>query len=175
MEAIKEFLNVDISSFFLLIFTVLLGFVSIVTIVEKVWLIIHKPTSWFKNRNIDHELLIKTVKDLTELHNKHEEDTQQSIRHDEMIRDDLKVLTDTVNNISDRLDTMQSKIDATEMTKLKEKILGYYRKYKDIGEWRRFESDVFWELYDRYISHGGNSFVKHDIEPIMRSLKVIDE
>ena len=175
MEAIKDLLNVDISSFFLLIFTVLLGFVSIVTIVEKGWLIIHKPTSWFKNRNIDHELLTKTIQDLTELHNKHEEDTKQSIRHDEMIREDLQALATTVNNISSKLETMQEKIDATEMAKLKDKILGYYRKYKDVGEWQKFESDVFWGLYDRYISHGGNSFVQNDIEPTMRNLKIIDE
>lgn len=175
MDSIREFFNQDMSSFIISAFVLIFGIVSMFTIIEKFSLIINRPVKWLKVRNTDHELLTKTVKDLTELHNKHEEDTQQSIRHDEMIRDDLKVLTDTVNNISDRLDTMQSKIDATEMTKLKEKILGYYRKYKDIGEWRRFESDVFWELYDRYISHGGNSFVKHDIEPVMRSLRVIDE
>lgn len=174
MEAIKELLNVDISSTILLIFTILFGIVSAFTIIEKFSLIFHKPVSWLKNRNIDHELLVKTVQDLTELHNKHEEDTMQSIRHDEMIREDLKVLTSTVNDISDRLNTMQNKIDATEMTKLKEKILGYYRKYKDAGEWEKFESDVFWELYDRYIAHHGNSFVVHEIEPVMRTLKVID-
>jgi hypothetical protein len=175
MDSIREFFNQDMSSFIISAFVLIFGIVSMFTIIEKFSLIINRPVKWLKVRNTDHELLTKTVQDLTELHNKHEEDTQQSIRHDEMIREDLRVLTNTVNNISDRLDTMQSKIDATEMTKLKEKILGYYRKYKDIGEWRRFESDVFWELYDRYISHGGNSFVKHDIEPIMRSLRVIDE
>ena len=69
---------------------------------------------------------------------------------------------------------MQNKIDATEMAKLKEKILAYYRKYSAIGEWEKFESDVFWGLYESYINHGGNSFVKDDIEPIMRRLKIVD-
>ena len=174
MDSIKELFNVNMPTFILTVFVIIFGIVSIFTIIEKFSLIINKPVKWLKGRNNDHELLTKTVQDLAELHSKHEEDTKQSIRHDEMIRDDLKILTDTVNGISDRLDIMQNKIDATEMTKLKEKILGYYRKYKDIGEWNRFEADVFWELYDRYISHGGNSFVKHDIEPIMRDLKIID-
>ena len=175
METIKELLNVNIPSFILIVFTIMVGIVSAFTIIEKFSLIIHKPVSWLKNRNIDHELLTKTVQDLTELHNKHEEDTRQSIRHDEMIREDLQALTTTVNNISSKLEIMQEKIDATEMAKLKDKILGYYRKYKDVGEWQKFESDVFWGLYDRYISHGGNSFVQNDIEPTMRNLKIIDE
>ena len=46
-----------------------------------------------KQRKADHELLLNTVKNLEELHNKHEEDTKQSIRHDEIIREDLSKLT----------------------------------------------------------------------------------
>lgn len=175
MDSIKELLNQDISSIILAIFVLIFGIVSIFTIIEKFSVIIGKPVKWLKVRNDDHDLLAKTVQELADLHNKHEEDTKQSMRHDEMIRNDLKILTDTINDISIRLDAMQNKIDATEMTKLKEKILGYYRKYKDAGEWERFESDVFWELYDRYIAHHGNSFVVHEIEPVMRTLNVINK
>lgn len=141
------------------------------------WLLFDKlkiETKKMREKRTDHELLMTTVQDLTELHNKHEEDTKQSIRHDEIIRNDLHALTITVNEIVDKLEKMQQNNDATEMAKLKEKILGYYRKYKDLGEWESFEADVFWGLFDRYIAHGGNSFVKHDIEPVMRNLKIID-
>ena len=119
-------------------------------------------------------MLLKTVQDLTELHNTHKEDTKQSIRHDEIIRQDLQTLTETVKDISTKLEVMQQKMDATEMAKLKDKIVAYYRKYSVLGEWERFEHDVFWGLYDSYISHGGNSFVKNDIEPVMRKLKIKD-
>lgn len=164
----------ELPSVALYIFMFIACVVAIYTLVEKFFAILGKPIGAMKQRQEDHELLMKTIEDLAELHNTHEEDTKQSIRHDEMIREDLRSLTESVNNISERLDIMQEKIDATEMAKLKEKILGYYRKYSSLGEWERFESDVFWGLYDRYISHGGNSFVIHDIEPIMRNLKVID-
>lgn len=141
------------------------------------WLLFDKlgiETKKMKQKRQDHELLSATVKDLSELHLKHEEDTKQSIRHDEMIREDLQKLTNIVNNIAEIIQDMQKKDDATEMAKLKEKILGYYRKYAPLGEWESFEANVFWGLYDNYIARGGNSFVKHDIESVMRNLKVID-
>lgn len=174
MGAIERIKEIDFISWIIIAFLILSIFIAGYEIICKFSVIIKKPIGIAKQRKQDHELLTKTVGDLSQLHNKHEEDTKQSIRHDELIRNDLHALTATVNTIVDRLDDMQKKNDATEMAKLKEKILSYYRKYKDIGEWESFEADVFWGLFDSYISHGGNSFVKHDIEPIMRNLKIID-
>ena len=172
MNSILELFKQDIPSLILGIFIVMSGIIAIYEIICKFSSIIGKPIGIMKQRKSDHELLVKTVQDLTELHEKHEEDTKQSIRHDEIIRQDLVNLTTTVDGIANKIEIMQEKIDATEMAKLKEKILSYYRKYKDIGEWEQFESDVFWGLYDSYISHGGNSFVKDVIEPAMRNLKI---
>ena len=171
IEAIKNF---DIVSWIVLGFMLLSAIIAGYEIICKFSEIIKKPIGVAKQRKKDHELLEKTVQDLKILHDKHEEDTKQSIRHDEMIRQDLHALTITVNEIAEKLEIMQQKSDATEMAKLKEKILGYYRKYAPLGEWEKFESDVFWGLYESYIARGGNSFVKHDIEPIMRGLKVIE-
>lgn len=85
-------------------------------------------------------------------------------------REDHELLMKIARDLAD----MQRKIDHTEMAKLKNQILSYYKKYKDVGEWNKFESEVFWSLYDSYISHGGNSFVERDIEPVMRNLREID-
>lgn len=155
-------------------FIILIGITSIYKIIIEASVIFKKPIGIAKQRKADHELTIQNSKAIQELAKKHEVDTGHSIKNDEMIRDDLKKLTETVNSIAERLDIMQSKIDATEMAKLKDKILGYYRKYKEAGEWERFEADTFWGLYDRYIFHGGNTFVVRDIEPVMRNLKIID-
>ena len=174
MDAIKNLQTIEWNNWLLWSIIILFAIVAVYKLICEVAMIFNKPIGAMKQRKADHDLLIKTVQDLSDLHNVHKEDTKQSICHDELIRKDLYELTTTVNGIVDRLDIMQEKIDATEMAKLKEKILGYYRKYKDIGEWQQFEADVFWGLYDRYISHGGNSFVKHEIEPVMRNLKVID-
>lgn len=174
MDNIKALFDLDWVAILLSIFIIMFGFVAIINIIGKFSELIGKPVKWVKGKKQDHELLMKTVEDLKCLHNKHEEDTKQSIRHDTIIRDDLKKLTSTVDTLVNKIDIMQSTIDATEMAKLKEKILGYYRKYSQKGEWEQFESDVFWGLYDRYISHGGNSFVEREIEPVMRKLKIKD-
>lgn len=174
MSTIEQIKDIDILSWAIIGFLILSIIVAGHKIICDFLTIIKKPIGIDKQRKEDHELLLKTVNDLHSLHNTHEEDKHQSIRHDAIIRDDLKKLTETVEDISNKLSIMQNKMDATEMAKLKEKLLGYYRKYKDVGEWQRFEADVFWGLFDRYISHGGNSFVKDEIEPVMRKLKVID-
>ena len=174
MSTIEQIKDIDFLSWIIIGFLLLSIVIACHKIICDFLAIIKKPIGIDRQRKEDHELLLKTVEDLKLLHDKHEEDTKQSIRPDAIIRDDLKKLTETVDDISNKLSVMQSKIDVTEMAKLKEKLLGYYRKYKDVGEWQRFESDVFWGLYESYISHGGNSFVKDEIEPVMRSLKVID-
>lgn len=175
MNDLEKLAEIDWWYVFIAVVLLLIGIKLIWSLAD--WFLFDKlkiETKKMREKRIDHELLMKTVQDLAELHTTHEEDTKQSIRHDEMIRNDLHSLTTTVTEIVNRLDNMQKKNDATEMAKLKEKLLAYYRKYKNIGEWESFESDVFWGLYDSYISHGGNSFVKHDIEPVMRNLKIKD-
>lgn len=175
MSTIEQLKDIDFFGWLIIGFLLLSAIVAGYKIVCEFSAIIGKPIGAMKQRKADHELLIKTVKDLAELHSKHEEDTRQSIRHDEFIREDLKKLNETVSNVAQKIEVMQEKIDATEMAKLKEKILAYYRKYASLGEWEQFEHDVFWGLYDSYICHGGNSFVKHDIEPVMRNLKIKSE
>ena len=141
------------------LFLIISMIVSIATVICKFFDIIGKPIGVWKQFKRDHELTIQNSNSIQELSKKHEEDTKQSILHNKMLQEDLKALSDEVKGI---------------LAKLKEKILAYYRKYKDIGEWERFEADVFWGLFDSYIAHGGNSFVKNEIEPVMRNLKIID-
>lgn len=176
MNDLKELLNIDFSSTVLLFFTCMSGIVAGAVIIEKFWGYVSKPIRWvfdkIKGQNNDHDRLEQVIQELSSLHDKHEADNEKSVRNEEMICSDLQMLRITVNEVVNRLDTMQSKIDATEMAKLKDKLWYYYMKYKDVGEWDRYESDIFWGLYDSYISHGGNSFIKDKVEPVMRSLKV---
>lgn len=172
MNEIIELTKINFSSVFIAVFVILIGIKAIISLIE--WFIekLGLETKGMRKRREEHNLLIQTSQDLSKLQERHDESVKQSIRHDEMIKSDISSLADTVNGIATTLSDMQAKIDHTEMAKLKEQILSYYRKYKDIGEWDEFESDVFWGLYDSYISHGGNSFVKQEIEPVMRKLDV---
>lgn len=93
MDTIEVIKDIDIVSWVIIGFMLLSAIIAGYEIVCKFSEIIKKPIGVAKQRKNDHELLTKTVQDLKELHDKHDEDTRQSIRHDEMIRDDLEKLT----------------------------------------------------------------------------------
>ena len=61
---------------------------------------------------------------LQELQAKQNEDVKQSIRHDEIIKEDLSKLSETVEEIASTLNDMKEKDNITEVKKLKEKLVG---------------------------------------------------
>lgn len=108
MSAIENIQQINFISWIIVGFMLLSAFIAGYEIICKFSEIIKKPIGMAKQRKADHELLIKTVNDLKELHNKHEEDTKQSIRHDEMICEDLKKLTKIV--VDKEIDDMRWEI-----------------------------------------------------------------
>lgn len=94
MESILELFNQDISSIILGIYIIMSGIIAMVEIMGKFSEIVGKPVTWVSNKNKDHELLIHTVNKLTALQEKQEKDVQESDRHDEEMRNDIKKLTD---------------------------------------------------------------------------------
>lgn len=94
--------------------------------------------------------------------------------HDEWQYNEISKISKGIEDISNQISSMQSKMDETEMAKLKDTLLNYYRKYKDIGEWTQFEHDAFWDLFKSYESHGGNGYLHTIVEPVMRELKIIE-
>lgn len=122
-----------------------------------------------------YELLINTAQGLQSLQKKQEEDVKQSIRHDENIKDDLKIVSEKVDAIAKTLDDMQQANNVTEMKKLKEKLVAYYNKYKNSDGWTLMDKEVFWDLFEDYEARGGDGFIHSIVEPVMRELKVIDK
>jgi hypothetical protein len=88
-----------------------------------------------------------------------------------MIKDDINKLTETVNGIATTLTEMQQKSNDTELKKLKDTLVGYYNKFKNVGEWSKLDANVFWDLFDDYEKRGGDGYVHSIIEPVMRELK----
>lgn len=172
MEALQEFFKLDFSSIFIGIFIISLAFIAVCDVATRLYTIFKKPIHKIQESDHDHELLLNAIQTLSDLQKTHTEDMEKSDNQDKLIKQDLHALTISVNEISDKLNELQRKIDYTEMVKLKDKLLHYYRKYKDVGEWEQFEADTFWGLYDSYISHGGNSFVRDVISPAMRELRI---
>ena len=174
MEAITELFKQDFSSIILGIFIFMSGIIAVYEIICRFFSIFGKPIGVMKQRKADHEILLKTVEDLTELHNKHEEDTKQSIKHDEMMRKDLLKLTNTVNGIAKNLEYMQKKENETKLKELKDSLIRYYNKYKNVGEWSKLEKDAFWDLFEDYEKRGGDGYIHSIVEPVMRELRDID-
>ena len=174
IEILKELSNINFFNFLIIVFLIISAAVSSATLIGKFSEIIGKPVKWIKKKNEDHELLIKTTQSLNELQKKQEEDVKQSIQHDERIKKDLQTVSEKVDNIVVILDNMERKNNTTEMKKLKEKLVAYYNKYKDIGEWSYVEKEVFWDLFEDYEARGGDGFIHSTVEPVMRGLKVLD-
>ena len=140
MEALEQFLHADFSSFIMICFIIMSGIIAIVTIIGKFSEIIGKPVKWIQNKNKDHELLIKTAEGLNELRIKQEEDTKQSIKHDQMIKSDLENLTLIIQdkNINDwryEILDMASAISEGKRRYSKEQydhVIDIYGRYEDL-------------------------------------------
>ena len=86
MEVISELQNIDLTSWIIVGFMIMTIIVTFYEVICKVCAIFNKPIGAMKQRKADHALLVETVQDLKQLHEKHEEDTKQSIKHDKIFR-----------------------------------------------------------------------------------------
>lgn len=94
MDLITELYKQDIPSLIFGIFIVISAIITIYEIIGKFSKIIGKPVKWVREKEKDHALLLQTIKRVDILQEEHDESVKQSIHHDEMIRSDLKNLTE---------------------------------------------------------------------------------
>ncbi len=94
MDAITALTTLDFSSIFLSVFVILVGVKAIVSLFEWVVEKLGLETKWMKMKREDHELLIKTSKNLLELQNRHNADIRESDRHDEELHKEIQNLTE---------------------------------------------------------------------------------
>lgn len=92
MDELKWLQEINFVQVIMDIFIIISAVISIITIVSKFAEYIGRPIKWIKKNDQDHELLIKTVMELQELRKQEAEDRQQSIEHDQLIRDSLEKL-----------------------------------------------------------------------------------
>lgn len=162
MNDIQALVNIDVVSLCLSLFFIAFGTKQVIEIIM-----------YFKNK-----FKIRTVigenKELEENRLKSIGDRIETLeKHDKWQYEEISKISQGVSDISESLSEMRKEIDETEMAKLKDSIVTYYKKYKTIGEWTKLESEAFWDLFARYEAHGGNGYVHSVIEPVMRELKEI--
>ncbi|MSS09502.1 hypothetical protein FYJ38_12720 [Clostridium sp. WB02_MRS01] len=174
MDKIAELQNINILSWVTTGFQILAIIAAMAAIIGKFSEVVGRPVKWVKRKNEERQLIILTSQSLDELWKQRGIDVEQSIKHDERLKNDLQSVSNKIDTLSGQITSMQRKIDETEMAKLKDTIITYYKKYKDIGEWSKLEKEAFWDLFESYESHGGNGFIHSIVEPVMRELNVID-
>lgn len=111
MDELIQTINMDFGQLFLNIIIILVAFVFIITLFEKVSVIIGKPFKWIKKNDDDHQLLvdaISTIKSMQETHAADKKEvtdkntTLETVLSDFMteVKNDIKQFTD--NRVHDR-------------------------------------------------------------------------
>ena len=124
----------------------------------------------WRNKENNKELLKNMVyqndERLRELEKQRLIDVEQSIKHDQELQECIKGVSEQVNSVSKKIDTMKHENDATKQAELKDKIGQSYRYYRERKQWNSMEEEALKGLIKQYEAHGGeNSFVHSIVEP----------
>ena len=116
MDAIRALFELDWVIVLCGVFTILIGFVSIVSLIEKISTIIGKPVKWIKNRNVDHDNVLDLMERTKKLEEKEKKDVKKINEQNEIIKASLKENTEEIkqqiqqfmdNRVHDRQQSFQ--------------------------------------------------------------------
>lgn len=168
MNEITELLRIDYLSLFPAAFAILAGTKAALSLLE--WLVekLGLETKWMRQRREEHELLIRTSRNLTALQAQHEHDMQKSDRRDAEISSDIKKLTRMF--VDKEIDDMRWEINnfATKVSEGKpcnkdsfKHCIHIYEKYEQILSENGFENgeveismDLINDAYMRKLREG---------------------
>lgn len=91
MNEILELTNVDFSSIFISVISILIGVKASVSLFEWVINKLGLETKWMRKKREEHELLLQTSQSLADLQNQHNHDVEESNTHDENIKEELSI------------------------------------------------------------------------------------
>ena len=173
MEQIKELMQIDFISLLYSVFIVLVGIKSVTAVFEWVINKLGLETKWMRKQREEHDLLIRTSQNLTELKKQHIHDVEVSNIHDENIKKELSAFMSEIkssisetqseikkfaeNRISDRQQSLKIQKELTDSIKI---IVTYnFSKDKQIDNLmaaqREVLADKINEKYKCYISIKG--------------------
>lgn len=85
-------------------------------------------------------------------------------------------MKDCIQDLSNKVNEMQESTNATERSRLKDRLGQSFRYYNQRGQWNLMEKEAFDDLVKSYEDAGGkNSFVHTVCVPASMQWKVIDE
>lgn len=147
MDEIIALTNINYSSLFVSIITILIGLKVAVSIFEWFFNKLGIETKWMREKRQNRELLFKTSENLIKLHDRHEKDIDKSDKRDEEIYNDIKKLTQMF--IDKEIDDMRWEINsfATKVAEGKPcnkdsftHCIHIYKKYENILEENNMEN-----------------------------------
>lgn len=125
MEEIKNLFTIDYVGFFITICTILVGIKAVSVLFE--WFIEKTGLElrFFRKQKEEHELLAKTVKNLSLLQKRHEDDVKESKEHDKRIEENLShFMADvkrTVVEIQDNVTEIQNNMNKYSENRLNDR------------------------------------------------------
>lgn len=109
MNPIIELTKTDFSAVFIAVISVLAGIKAVTSVFEWTVNKLGLETRWMRKSREEHELIIKTSQNLSELQKKHREDMLKSDQYDAQMRTDIKRLTEMF--IDKEIDDMRWEIN----------------------------------------------------------------
>lgn len=194
MEAIQELTQINYTALFISIFTALAGIKVACSLFEWVVSKLGLETKWMRQKREEHELLLRTSKNLSALQDKHQEDVKQSIAHDKRIQENLstfiteikvsmeetkkeqKELTDAIKSVTDADIYRDKQIDALTVANrelLADKINQKYQRYISLEGIPEDELEEFTSLHAAYNGVGGNHNGDAKYNYVIEHLRVI--
>ena len=132
MSELTQVMNTDFSQTFLDIVVILVAFVFVVTLAEKVSIIIGKPFKWIKKKDDDHKILMDAVATMKSMQETHAADKKEvNDKNDKLenvlstFMDEMRiVISDTQNEIKQLADNRinDRKVSIEREKKLNERI-----------------------------------------------------
>lgn len=89
MGDITPLITIDYSSIFISVLAILIGIKAVISLFEWFTSKLGLETKWMRKKREEHDLLLQTSQNLSELQKKHNHDVEQSIIHDDRIRNEL--------------------------------------------------------------------------------------
>ena len=139
MQEIQTFSHVfggvqmDIQHWVIGLFIILSMIISITTLIGKISELIGKPVRWVRTRQLDHDTLSQTQKQIKQLAQMREEDLKKSDQHDKKIQD--------------KVDKLYKMFVSKEIDDMRWQILNFA---SSISANRKFSKDQYQHVLDTY-------------------------
>lgn len=94
---------------------------------------------------------------------------------DAELRGQIKEISDKVSVVANMIIEMQTKIDASNVARLKSQIREIYAEHHRSQVITKMELEALENLIDDYLNSGGNGFVENTVEPEIYCWRVVDD